>query len=211
MYELLKQKATEEIHKQTEETKKYILENEWTLNRYLTDLRIKQLKDGVITQAQAIEIATKKLLKEDKKRLENKLQHIEDVAQEIEPTTISINVEWAHNQTWGYNPHATVYAMRYTEGTASGCGYDKESAAIASAFNKNNAMLKILYNLKEKKLQEDYNANNEQACGYGAGYGALPYFEGGVGTNCFTWILQVAGYKHSENHGKHFDSYNFTK
>lgn len=213
MYELLKKQVTKEIEKQTKETKECFTKEgyDFTLKRYLTGLRIKQLANGEITREQAIEIATKKLIKEDAKRLANKLKHIDEVAQAQDIETITISVEWSRNKTWGFNPHASVWACDFTQGTASGCGYDKESSAIAEAFNKNNAILKILYNIKEKALQENENITNRDACGYGAGYGALPYYEGGVGTNCFVWILKGYGFKCEEAHGKHFDSYSFRK
>lgn len=111
----------------------------------------------------------------------------------------------------GFNPHASVWAYGFTEGTASGCGYDKESSAVAEAFNKNNSILKIIYNMKEKALKDNEDITNRDACGYGAGYGALPYFDGGVGMNCFVWILKTYGFKCEEVHGKHFDSYSFKK
>ena len=102
MYEKLKELATKEIEKQTQDTKECFTKEgyEFALNRYLTDLRIKQLANGEITKEQAIEIATKKLIKEDNKRLENKLKHIEDVAQATDIDKITISVEWTRNRTW---------------------------------------------------------------------------------------------------------------
>lgn len=47
-----------------------------------------------------------------------------------------INVDWHRSRMWGSNPRAEVWANLagirgdYTNGTVSGCGYDKESAAV---------------------------------------------------------------------------------
>lgn len=213
MYELIKKKVIEEIEKQTKETKECFTKEgyEFTLERYLTDLRKKQLKDGVITKEQAIEIATKKLIKEDNKRLENKLKHIEEVKKAEDVENIRISVEWRKNRTWGNNPFCECWARGYTTGSASGCGYDKESAAIASALNENNGILKLVYNAYEKKLQENYNTTPHEALGYGLGYGALPYFEGGVGASCFVGFFKSIKFTCEESHGKHYDSYIISK
>ena len=105
-------------------------------------------------------------------------------------------------------------------GTASGCGYDKESAAIAEAFNKCDSILKALYQLKENGLRAGKTdasktactgVDNRNICGYGSGYSVLPYFEGGVGASCFWSILKDCGYKTSGHHGKHSDFYSVEK
>ena len=54
---------------------------------------------------------------------------------------IQINVNWIKSRMWGYCPRAEVWVRGkdaptyYATGTASGCGYDKESAAIDSALS----------------------------------------------------------------------------
>lgn len=57
---------------------------------------------------------------------------------------INISVNWTKSRTWGSNPHAECwlcfedaeYGTRsaYSEGRASGAGYDKRSAAVQEAF-----------------------------------------------------------------------------
>lgn len=58
------------------------------------------------------------------------------------------SVEWSRNPTWGMNPAARVWVNfggeNYGEGRASGCGYDKLSAAICYATNNSNAKNIIL-------------------------------------------------------------------
>lgn len=64
--------------------------------------------------------------------------------------TISINIEYKRNRTWGWNPTATVTAVLdgvrtdTTTGTASGCGYDKLSAAVCYAFRENPLLQTLL-------------------------------------------------------------------
>lgn len=64
--------------------------------------------------------------------------------------TISINVEYKRNRTWGWNPTATVTAVLdgvrtdTTTGKASGCGYNKLSAAVDRAFSENPLLQTLL-------------------------------------------------------------------
>ena len=55
---------------------------------------------------------------------------------------VLIRVEWVKNRTWGNNPRAAVSVYNtdgnaeHLNGSASGCGYDKESAAIDHALTE---------------------------------------------------------------------------
>lgn len=40
-----------------------------------------------------------------------------------------LSIQWVKSRTWGMNPN--VYCYNLVVGKASGCGYDKESAALA--------------------------------------------------------------------------------
>lgn len=149
------------------------------------------------------------------KQLKKQIEFIESVfntTKEIE--TISISVEWKKSKTWGNNPTATVninfkdYTRAVYIGKASGCGYDKESAAIAEALNQCNELKKLLYVVKN----ENAEAKNQDIFGYGAGYGNLPYFEGGVGVSCYNSIFDKIGFKFSKTAwGKTFDVYQIDK
>ena len=77
-----------------------------------------------------------------------------------------------------------------------------------------------MYALKEKGLQAGQSDKSETAscgrsngdiCGYGAGYGARPYFEGGVGASCFWAILKKCGYSVTCHHSKHSNFYSVEK
>lgn len=105
-------------------------------------------------------------------------------------------------------------------GTASGCGYDKESAAIAEALNQCDSVLQLLYTYKENALAAgesdeskaaSYGRSNGSIIGYGAGYGAIPYFEGGAGVSCFWSILKKCGFEVRGHHGTHSDFYTIEK
>jgi hypothetical protein len=165
------------------------------------------------TKSEQKEILKNKIINDYEKRLIKNLKRIntiENANNNIE--SITINVDWVRSQTWGYNPHATIYTNNgdVTEGRASGCGYDKESAAIAQALNQNNDILKLLYTAKNKKMTLK-NTNNRDLLGYGSGYGVLPYFEGGVGVSSLLNIFKKLNYKVIEHHTDKSDFYTITK
>ena len=188
--------------------------NENVLRFYLTEGKWNKYKNNELSAEQTQAELKKRIEKYYSKILTQKLKKIEEVEKAEDIDNITVSIEWVRNRTWGWNPTAYVFTcyVGETTGAASGCGYDKESAAIAEAFNKNNCILKILYELKEKALQENENISSHDACGYGAGYGAMPYFEGGVGVSCFVNILKKAGFSCMQiRGGKISDSYNFVK
>lgn len=113
---------------------------------------------------------------------------------------MSISVEWKKSQTWGYNPHATVSAVNTTTtGRASGCGYDKQSAAIAAAFDENPEVMAIIYTAIEAGVKPGYSVFDS---------GGLPYFDGGCGVNCFYTVFENCGYKFKRiPGGRTFDCY----
>lgn len=75
-----------------------------------------------------------------RERCEQRLERADKADKVIE---INISVTWSRSRTWGYNPHAEVWLFVedkecggvtvYGEGRASGCGYDKRSAAVDEA------------------------------------------------------------------------------
>lgn len=191
------------------------------LQEHSTETRWNQYRAGKIDRAKAVELAQKRAAKELDKRTAEGLAKLEAASNAPELTFATINVEWKYSRTWGHNPHVESWTDggRFY-GTASGCGYDKQSAAVAEAFNNDYSVLKVLYTMKEKALAEGKNDESRTACtghdnrdilGYGAGYSVIPYFEGGVGVECFWNILKKAGYIIESNYGKHEDFYRITK
>lgn len=186
----------------------YIRTNDSTLQRESTATRWNQYKNGVITREKCAEYAIARQRKSYTKSRDNSIAHAERIsnAPEIKELTISIN--WTRSSTWGYNPHATITvyctngAYFTAHGKASGCGYDKRSAAVAEAMNQIDACLKIIYNQRENGVSL-----------YGSGrHNAYPYFEGGVGIDCYHTIMKEAGFEKVSDHGtKTTDFYHYVK
>lgn len=233
-FAMIEKRITEEAEKNTADTVFYI-ENgyfpTWAqehrtdpdrgLKAHSTAHRWAQYTAGEITRKKAVELATKRATKDIKKKTAAKLAKLDRVKNAPDLVFISVSVDWIKSHTWGYNPRVEIRTNTGTfYGTASGCGYDKESAAIADALNQCDSVLKALYLLKEKGLCSGLSdksptactgVDNRTVCGYGAGYSVLPYFEGGVGASCFWSILKNCGFKTSVHHTKHADFYEITK
>lgn len=218
MFEMLK-KRLEEEKAQKEAAAKFYIENgyceTWAeenkrksdngIERESTATRWKQYKNGDINREKAVELATKRALKDIEKRYIKDLDRLIRARDAEEVEGVAISVEWKHNRTWGYNPTANIsvktksHCTHYA-GTASGCGYDKLTAAVGSALNQSESIKKMLYTAKEKALRENYPKleqpeSNRDFINYGAGYGVLPYFEGGVGISSFYGVFEKCGYK----------------
>ena len=190
------------------------------IQRYATDYVWKQYTAGKMTREKAVELTMRRMNKDMDKQTAAGLAKLDKAAAADDLTHISVNVEYKRSATWGWNPTATVYSDGWTTGRASGCGYDKESAAVAEAFNASPAVMKLLYTIKEQGLAEGKTSDsrtactghdNRDICGYGAGYSVIPYFEGGVGVSCFWSILKKAGFETACNYGKHENFYTISK
>lgn len=197
------------------------------LKQYSTPAKWAAYQAGSLSREKAVEIAVKRSAADLVKSQAVKLEKLKTAAAARDLTKIVINVEWKRNKTWGNNPTAEVIVVgegRYY-GHASGCGYDKQSAAVAEALNQSPAVLKALYTLKENGLNtppaegralnpfaaepvREASVSSNSICGYGAGYDILPYFEGGVGVSCFWSILEKCGFVvKSVASGRMFDAY----
>lgn len=138
--------------------------------------------------------------------LMDSLHKIEDAEKAELPEFIYVSIDWTKSRTWGMTPHATVRACgNVTYGTASGCGYDKESAAVASAMNKNCSVLKVWYDNAERGGKFAYSVRG------GIMDESLPQMDGGCGMSATKEVFRQLGYSCSENHGRAFDSYVFHK
>lgn len=186
------------------------------INRWLTPLMEKKFKAGTISLEDAKKSAIKRIEFYFDKQLKKSLSKLHAVEISDELQSIDISVEWKKNRTWGMNPTATVKAWtkKYNPetgtGTASGCGYDKESSAIAEALNLCPSILRPLYQLADD-LHGDQKQYREKI-GYGTGYDVLPYFEGGVGISCYPSIFEKISYiMKNVASGKTFDVYTVTK
>ena len=180
----------------------------WYLKQYTTPATLAALQELPAGDPIPEEIKNKMQKKRareaerDERKRGDRLREVEEVEA---PAAVSIAVEWHKSQTWGMNPRARVAAERVaTYGSASGCGYDKQSAAIASALNQNPETLKILYD----------HAEAGEAFPYGVHvWAGLPSFEcGGCGVSCFYSIFEACGYTFRQvASGKAFDVYEITR
>lgn len=193
-------------------------ESDEGIRKYSTDYRWEQYQSGKISREKAVEYAVVRTLKKIEKELWVDLERLKAIENAKIPSFISVKTEWVRHRTWGNNPRIEVYVQGEGsfEGRASGCGYDKESAAFASAAKGSFALKKILCELKEAALKEGKSdksetactgIDNREVCGYGAGHDPIPVFEGGVGMNSIISIFKRYGYEVVESHGKKYDSY----
>ena len=197
-YENLRSARVAEIYKiysvDAEKIRKLVAEKDnYRLSYFATDLRIKQVLDGSISIDDFLQIAEKRAQKKIEKEIASLDAKLEKIENADDLQYVTINIDWVKSRTWGNNPHAetkTNNGIFY--GSASGYGYDKESAAVAAALNQDFSVLNIL--------------------GYGSGYYTLPYFEGGVGVDCFRSIFNNCGYSWEHvTSGKRYDVYRVTK
>lgn len=180
---------------------------DWHANHFLTPstlAAVRELPTGEKLPEKIIEKIMNKRKREISREIEKRFDRLREVEEVEAPAAVSISVEWHKSQMWGMNPRARVAAERVaTYGSASGCGYDKESAAIAGAFNQNPEILKILYN----------HAEAGEAFPYGVSvWAGLPSFAGGCGISCFYSIFEACGYTFRQvASGKMFDVYEITR
>lgn len=116
-------------------------------------------------------------------------------------TFIRINVNWKKSNMWGYNPTAETWTSGgyYNTGKASGCGYDKESAAINKALKPSPSLTRFLIE-NYSKIKDSYGLSN---------FAGLPQIEiSGKGTSELLFIFRkVKKWTIHEMHGKTFDGY----
>lgn len=179
----------------------------WRANYLLTPTTlaaIRELPSGDKLPEKIIEKITNKRKREINREIEKRFERVHAVEEVEAPAAVSVVVEWHKSRTWGENPRVRVAAERVaTYGSASGCGYDKQSAAIANAFNQNPEILKILYDHAEAGETFPYGVDV---------WAGLPSFAGGCGVSCFYSIFEACGYTFRQvASGKMFDVYEITR
>ena len=187
------------------------------LKHYATPAKLEAFKAGTLSTEKLLESIRKREEKKAQKTFDNFLLSLEAIENAPDVDKIKIAVDWKKSSTWGTNPHAEVSTVDGVfMGFASGCGYDKLSAAVASALNQSSAILKLLYEAKEKALAENNNDKEKAfaAVGYGSGASCFvrPYFEGGVGVSCYRSIFENLSYTWQDvASGKNYDVFLITK
>lgn len=158
----------------------------------LTEKQWEKYTSGTLTREIALELARKKAARQAKKRADRYRERITAAEGENRSADGLLVIRWVRNSTWGWNPHSELYICGETfTGRASGCGYDKASAAMAEALNACPAIMRVLY-AKEDKRPE--GVTRREWIGYGSGYGVLPAFEGGVGVRTLCDVLVSCGF-----------------
>ena len=183
------------------------------IKQHATEATVKAYQSGKITRAQAIDKATARALKENEKRKRANLDKLTEAENAPDIKNIDIQIEWKKSSTWGANPFCECWGGGYyTTGCASGCGYDKRTAATAAAFNENPAIMKTLYAAEEKRLSKRNKPTRRDFIGYGSGYGILPEFEGGVGITSHGRIFENIGFTfHQSADTRTVDAYTITR
>lgn len=176
----------------------------------LSDLLTAGQKKKQFSLVELKEVLKSRNKKAQEKRNLQELQRLEfSNLEDIE--TLTINVEWKRSQMWGMNPTAEAYVNgigHVSSGSIGGCGYDKQSTAVARVLNQVPQLIKKLYELKENNV----DVKNHDLFGYGSGYGVLPSFEGGVGVSCYYKIFESIGYEFKTiSNGKTFDVYQISR
>ena len=179
----------------------------WYLKQYTTPATLAALQElpaGDTIPETIKDRMQKKRAKEAERDAKKRFDRLHEVEEVETPTAVSIVVEWHKSRTWGMNPRARVAAERVaTYGSASGCGYDKQGAAIASAFNQNPEILKILYDHAEAGEPFPYGVDV---------WAGLPSFDGGCGVSCFYSVFEACGYTFRQVASvKMFDVYEITR
>lgn len=201
------------------------------LKHHSTARRWEQYQNGEISREKAVGLATARMIRTEDKHTAKRLEKLERAAAAPDLEEVTISVEWVRNRTWGNNPTATVTIKaggNYSTftGSASGCGYDKLTSAIGAALNQSRSVLRMLYQAKESAMERMTPAeiraqkngysfgseSNRNFIHYGAGYGVLPYFDGGVGISSFYGVFEACGFRCVEQHAtKRTDYYVFTR
>jgi hypothetical protein len=184
-------------------------------SEYLTEFEKGKIKAGRFPVEHYAENITKRINKTYKAQEVDRLNAIFENDREIKRIVVATDWRRGSMQSNQCKAEIKVTYADYSRETfesdrTGGCGYDKESTAIADAFNRINALLKELA-LKANEAIEKGEGYREYI-GYGCGYGTLPYFEGGVGFNSQERSLNSLGYKMNHLHWtKKTDIYEFVK
>ena len=133
------------------------------------------------------------------------------------PDIVRVYVTWTRSSVYGWNPHAEVTAYNgthsdSTHGTASGCGYDKTSAAVAQALNACDMIRAALIRWTESG-GKTYGVYTSET----VSFPTVPHFEGGCGIECIEAAFRGMGYKveqytHCNRRGNtEFKTWTFTR
>jgi len=170
-------------------TVKYALDHWYYRDRMTAAaLRDAQAANPAETLPEAVRVKmVKRFNRENEKNRAARLDKLTRAAEAKPLDHADIIVTWTKSRTWGYNPTAEVFtAERRTTDHASGCGYDKESAAVAGAFNLHPSIMRALYEHAEKGGKFPYSVYETAG---------VPWFDGGCGMSSFRNVFEAIGYQ----------------
>lgn len=167
------------------------------------------LAKGKITEGQFKARAIKQVKRIYNRGFKKDLEKITAVEKVEIPERLEIWIEWKKSKVWGGNPQATIKTgSGVYRATATGCGYDKESAAVGQVLNACPESLAILYSAKDTAKGKDANTPDNAIFGYNprggsiGGYPVPSYRENGAGIDAFKALFVKLGYRlttHTEN------------
>lgn len=182
----------------------------WYFKELFTPAKLRAYKAGKLSPED-----TKKYLlqrytdKKVNKYTAQALNKIDTAIEQGAAVKIIVSLRWTKAYS-GNVCHADVAAItangaRYNaEGHAGGYGYDKASTAAADAFDKLPPVLHLIYKLANGNKKIPYGASCKNS--------GLPYFDGGVGMECFDNVFKAAGLKNRLYQGtKTTDLYIYSK
>lgn len=212
IYEMIRKEVIAENETYCKDMLDAIEKREEVLKRESTPTRWDQYQQKKISYFELVEYTKERIKRKYRKRVQSELELLKQIENTEIPEEITVHVDWVKNTYWGNNPHAEVTdSKRRYFGAASGCGYDKRTAAIAEATNQSYSILKILCDKKEMELQAGKSGENSELIGYGSGYSAIPKFESGVGISSFRNIFENCGYTWNDYSRERYDMYIITK
>lgn len=134
------------------------------------------------------------------KRISEALSEFERILEADDLRNVEISTSWSKNRTWGMNPTSEGYvnARHVGTGHASGCGYDKHSAAANAALKDSLVIKKALI---DKAMRECYDAKSKffHDLPYGVdAYGKVTLGFGGTGMSTLSRIMEWLGLERIE-------------
>ena len=178
------------------------IRNKWNLRDYCTPKqfdRLAAMQDAEPIPAADLDKMTAKAARKIERDAAKASDKAQTAAQLDAPEGIRLYITWTRSAVWGWNPHCCLtawsrsengYTDSTTHGSASGCGYDKTSAACAQALNASEMVRGALV-----RFVNDGGSNYGVYTAETLNYPVCPYFEGGCGMSTITETLRKMGYK----------------
>lgn len=179
----------------------------WYYRDYITPATLEAMKQAEPSEkapADLLQKMTARKAKEEQKKSKNRYETIKAAEEANDVHIFNISVEWKKSKTWGANPHATITGDQVrTFGRASGCGYDKLSAAIAQAMNENPEIMRVLCLYAETGAAFPYSVHT---------FAGVPFVDGTCGVEFFPDVFDACGYSfRCVGSGDMFDCYTIEK